>query len=83
LVIMFLGMAGDFEGLGRRFKATVRNMSVEELKGFDEWFMGVREGLLGFCGGVGEGLNRGGEAETHRLPLHVCPSPRYRVRREV
>jgi hypothetical protein len=61
---MFLGMAGDFEGLGRRFKATVRNISVEELKGFDEWFMGVREGLLGFCGGVGEGLT---EEERQRL----------------
>ncbi|MDT7877477.1 MAG: hypothetical protein RQ862_02835 [Candidatus Caldarchaeales archaeon] len=75
--------AESFGRLRRRFRAKVGRMSAEELEGFDEWFMGAREGLLGFCGGVGEGLNRGGEAETHRLPLHVCPSPRYRVRREV
>jgi hypothetical protein len=39
-------------------------MSAEELEGFDEWFMGAREGLLGFYGGVGEGLT---EAEKQRL----------------
>jgi hypothetical protein len=56
--------AESFGRLRRRFKAKVRRMSAEELEGFDEWFMGAREGLLGFYGGVGEGLT---EAERQRL----------------